>query len=552
MSQALIPNNQAELVTVLREMSLNRKIGLGALVVAAITGLIFFFTWSQAPDYAVAFSDLNAEDASAITSYLQENNIDYELADNGATISVPSDQVHQIRLDLASEGLPGQGTVGMELFDSTNLGMTDFVQQVNYQRALEGELARTITSLNNVRSARVHIVIPQPTLYSDEEQPTTASVVIELESGQSINKEQVQAISHLVSSAVEGLSPDNLTIVDMNGHVLANGSSDFGNSAVAVSSTQLEAQRNYERDLELRIETMLRNVLGPNKAVVRVNSEMNWDQIETESETYTPAAEGSVLRSSRVITEYYSGDGTAAGGVPGTASNIPDAAPSFQTEISGTNSGGYMRNDITENFEVSRSTSKVKPATGQVERLSVSVMVDNITDTVTLNAIEQATVAAAGLDTTRGDAITVNSVPFDRTFELEQAAAAEALQQRELYLKIAQWALVAIALIALFFVVRSLQRSLRPQPNISVEAGDKAAALTGPQDPRAALLDEVSRAAEGEDLLRIGPPQFSEEQKAAAEKAQMLRQLQLMSKNRSETLANIIQFWLSEDGGGKT
>lgn len=552
MSQALVPSNQAELTEIWREMSRNRKIGLLALVVAAITGLVFFLAWSQAPDYAVAFTNLNTEDAAAITSYLKENNIDYELTDNGTSISVPADQVHQIRLDLASKGLPGQGTVGMELFDSTNLGMTDFVQQVNYQRALEGELARTISSLNNVRSARVHIVIPQPTLYTDEEQPTTASVVIELESGQSINKEQVQAISHLVSSAVEGLSPENLTIVDMNGHVLADGANDTSNSAVAVSSTQQEAQRNYERDLELRIETMLRNVLGPNKAVVRVNSEMNWDQIETESETYTPAPEGSVLRSSRVITEYYNGDGTTTGGIPGTASNIPDAAPSFQTAISGTNSGGYLRSDTTQNFEISRSTSKIKPASGQVERLSVSVMVDNITDTVTLNAIEQATVAAAGLDTTRGDTITVNSVPFDRTFEQEQAAAAEALQQRELYFNIGQWAIVGVVLIALFFVVRSLQRSLRPQPKIAVETQESAGALAGPQDPREALLDEVSRAAEGENLLRIGPPQFSEEQKAAAEKAQMLRQLQLMSKNRSETLANIIQFWLTEDGGGKT
>ncbi|GAB4432527.1 MAG: flagellar basal-body MS-ring/collar protein FliF [Anaerolineae bacterium] len=551
MSQALVPSNQAELTQIWREMSLNRKIGLAALVVAAITGLIFFLAWSQAPDYAVAFSGLNAEDASAITTHLQENNINYELSEGGSTISVPADQVHQIRLDLASQGLPGQGNVGMELFDSTNLGMTDFVQQVNYQRALEGELARTISSLNNVHSARVHIVIPQPTLYSDEEQPTTASVVIELENGQNINKEQVQAISHLVSSAVEGLSPENLTIVDMNGHVLADGANATDNSAVAVSSTQLEAQRSYERDLELRIETMLRNVLGPNKAVVRVNSEMNWDQIETESETYTPAPEGSVLRSSRVITEYYAGASDTTGGVPGTASNIPDAAPSFQTAISGTNNGGYLRSDTTQNFEVSRSTSKIKPATGQVERLSVSVMVDNITNTVTMDAIQQATIAAAGLDTARGDTITVNSVPFDRTYEQEQAAAMEAMQQRELYLQIAQWAIVAIVLIALFFVVRSLQRSLRPQPNISVEA-QGAAALTGSQDPREALLNEVTRAGEDGDMLRIGPPQFSEEQKAAAEKAQMLRQLQLMSKNRSETLANIIQFWLSEDSGGKT
>ncbi len=202
-------------------------------------------------------------------------------------------------------------------------------------------------------------------------------------------------------------------------------------------------------------------------------------------------------------------------------------------------------------------------------------MVDNITETVTLDAIERATIAAAGIDTTRGDIITVSSIPFDRTFQAEQSTAMEQIQQRDFYFQIAQWAAIIIAILALFFVVRSLQRSMRPpQPEILVETPALAAgrgatmALTDPRaaavsqagatvptDPRAALLDQVTRASEmgglGGDVLTIGPPTFSEEQKAAAEKAQMIRQLQLMAKNRSETLAQIIQFWLAEDGGGK-
>jgi flagellar M-ring protein FliF len=546
-SQALVPANQTEIREVWQQLSQTRKIGLLALVVAAITGLVFFFTWAQTPTYAIAFTDLNPEDGGAIVEYLQANSIPYEVSNGGATISVPEDQVHEVRLALASQGLPGQATVGMELFDSTNLGMTDFVQQVNYQRALEGELARTISSLSSVKSARVHIVIPQPTLFSEDEQPTTASVVVELESGQSLNKEQVQAISHLVSSAVEGLKPQNLTIVDMNGYVLADGANSENGSAVAVSSSQIEAQRAYERDLELRIETMLHNVLGPDKAVVRVSSEMNWDQVETESETYTPGEEDGVLRSSREITEYYNGEGDAVGGVPGTASNVPDAAPSFQTEITSTNGSGYTRSDITHNFEVSRSTSKIIPATGTVERLSVSVMVDNITSTVTLGAIEQATIAAAGIDQARGDNLTISSIEFDRSFEQEQALAMEEMQKWELYFQIAQWAVVAIALIALFFVARSLRRTFRQKPAISVEDDTGAPGQLTATDPRTALLDQV-KASEG-DLGQIGPPAFSEEQKAAAEKAQMVRQLQLMSKNRSEALAQIIQFWLTEEGG---
>ncbi|MCB0224103.1 MAG: flagellar M-ring protein FliF [Anaerolineae bacterium] len=545
MNQSLVSANKSKPIEIWQQLPLNRKIGLGALLIAAITGLIFFFTWAQSPEYSAAFTDLKTEDAAAIVNYLKENNISYEIDGDGSTIRVPTDQVHEVRLALASQGLPGEGSIGMEIFDNANLGMTDFLQQVNYQRALEGELARTISSLTAVNSARVHIVIPQPTLFSEEEEPTTASIVIDLESGQRLGQEQVQAISHLVSSAVEGLTPDNLTIVDMNGNVLADGSVSANTASMALSSSQVDAQRNFERDMELRIESMLRNVLGPDKAVVRVTAKMNWDHVETETEHFFPGAEGGVLRSSRRISETYGGTDDTTGGVPGTATNIPDAAPTFQTEITGTNGSGYQRFDLTTNFEVSRSTSRVISATGQVQQLSVSVMVDNITDTQTINAIEQATVAAAGINPARGDVLTVNSIPFNRTFELEQAAALETAKQREFYLQLAQWGAVAVALIALFFVVRSLLRSVQHhQPEITVEN----------PDPKTALLEEVTKAADpnqigdGSEQGLLGAPTLDADQQLAAEKAQMSRQLQLMAKNRPEAIAQIIQFWLAEDG----
>jgi flagellar M-ring protein FliF len=546
-TQSLIPFDRAEITEIWGRTDLSRKIGLAALVVAALTGLFFFVTWAQKPEYVAAFTDLNTEDEAAIVEHLKENEIPYQITDGGHTIRVPSGQVHEVRLALASEGLPGKGVVGFELFDSTNLGMTDFTQQVNYQRALEGELARTIGSLNAVRSARVHIVIPQPTLFSEEEQPTTASVVVDLNSGQQLSREQVDAISHLVASAVEGLTPDNLTIVDVEGNVLASGTTSATMAPVALSASQLEAQHAFERELELRIESMLENVLGPDKAVVRVSADMNWDQVETESETYLPGDEGSVVRSSRQVSEGYSGDGAVAGGIPGAASNIPDAATSYQTAISDTNTSAYQRSDITTNYEVSRSVARVISAAGQVEQLSVSVLVDNITDTVTLEAIHQATIAAVGIDETRGDLLTVKSIPFNRSFYTEQEGAMEAAQRWEFYLKLAQWGAVAVVLMALFFVVRRLQRNMSP-PMRAVELVEEV-------DPRNSLLEEVSRLTEVEEqpqglkeLKSIGPPKFAAEQQAAAEKAQMLRQLQLMSKKRPETLAQIIQFWLAEEG----
>ncbi len=550
MSQSLIPFQQEAIAATWNKMNTAQKVGLGAIITAALTAIIFFVAWAQTPDYVAAFTDVDSSDGAAIVEYLKEQKIPYQISENanGTTIRVPSSQVHEVRLALASQGLPGKGTVGFELFDTTNLGMTDFTQQVNYQRALEGELARTINSLSVVRAARVHIVIPQPTLFSEDQQPTTASIMVDIDPGQQLSKEQVTAISHLVSSAVEGLTPDNITIIDMNGNVLSDGSGDSGLSdAVALSSSQIDTQRQVEKTLEYRIKSMLENVLGPDQAVVRVSADMNWDQIHTESEKYLPAEEGSVVRSSRQITESSNATDGTTGGVPGASSNIPDAAPSYQTTVTGTNGSSYQHTDITTNFEVSRSTSVVQSATGQIQRLSVSVLVNNITDTTVISAIQQATIAAAGLNTERGDVLTVNSIPFDREYFIEQEAAMKAAQQRDFYLLLARWGIVVVALGAVLFVARGMQRTLTLQKVEVLPDGEGAAGSL--PDARANLLESIDAAnLDGYDGLgQIGPPEFGESEKEAAAKAQMLRQLQLVAKNRPETLAQIIQFWLAED-----
>lgn len=550
MSQSLIPFQQEALAATWNKMNTAQKIGLGAIITAALTAIIFFVAWAQTPDYVAAFTDVDAKDGAAIVEYLKEQKIPYQVSENsgGTTIRVPSAQVHEVRLALASQGLPGKGTVGFELFDTTNLGMTDFTQQVNYQRALEGELARTISSLNVVRAARVHIVIPQETLFSEDQQPTTASIMVDIDPGQQLSKEQVTAVSHLVSSAVEGLTPENITIIDMNGNVLSDGSGDSGFSdAVALSSSQIDTQRQVEKTLEYRIKSMLENVLGPDQAVVRVAADMNWDQVHTESEKYLPAEEGSVVRSSRQITESSSAANGTTGGVPGTSSNIPDAAPSYQTTVTGTTGSNYQHTDITTNFEVSRSTSVVQSATGQIKRLSVSVLVNNITDTTVISAIQQATIAAAGIDTARGDVLTVNSIPFDREYFIQQEEAMKAAQQRDFYLLLARWGIVVVALGAVFFVARGMQRTLTLQ-RVEVLPDGEGSAGSLP-DARTNLLNSIDAAnLENYDGLgQIGPPEFGESEKEAAAKAQMLRQLQLVAKNRPETLAQIIQFWLAED-----
>lgn len=561
MSQSLVPLklDQTQLANVWKGMSTSQKVGLGAVVTAALTALIFFLAWAQTPEYATAFTDVDPKDGAAIVTYLKENSIPYELDNGGATIRVPAKQVYDVRLALAGEGLPGQATIGFEIFDTASLGMTDFTQQVNYQRALEGELGRTISEMTPIKSARVHIVIPQPTLFSEQQEKTTASVVLELETGQQLNKEQVQAISHLVSSAVEGLAKENLTIVDLDGNVLSSGDgTDAGLAALSV--TQIETQRQLEQDLVLRIKTLLNNVLGPDMAVVGVAADMNWDQVETQNELYTPAEQGgSVIRSSRAIVENSSSNNATAGGIPGTASNIPDAAASYQTAISGTNGSGYQTSDVTTNYEISKSTSHIVSATGEIKRLSVSVLVNNITDTVVLDTIRAATIAAAGIDETRGDVVTVSSMPFERGYILEQEAAMDASRQQEFYLLLARWAIVGIALVAMFFVVRGMQRSLRLRqvevlPQEQRSPVRLATSGAGQLDPREALLQRIAVASTEDEiaagiaeLSKIGPPSFDADQQEAAAKAQMVRQLQLVAKNKPETLAQVIQFWMSED-----
>lgn len=555
MTQSLVPFQPTVISGAWDRLTPTRKVALAAVVVAAVVALILLVTWSSTPEYQVAFTDLKAKDGAAVVQYLKDNNISYKISDGGKTVMVPADQVYEVRLALAADGLPAQGTVGFELFDTINIGMTDFIQQVDYQRALEGELARTISSMTPIQSARVHIVIPKPTLFAEEQKPTTASVVVELKPGEKLSREQVRAISHLVSSAVEGLVPENLAILDTGGRVLSEGAATTASAPVALSASQLEVKRAFERDMESRIQAMLETVVGPGRAIVGVTADMNWDQVQTDNEIYKPTDEGNALRSSQVITEAYTGSGAVPGGIPGTASNIPSAAPSYQTTTTGETGNSYLRNETVSNYEVSKSLSRVVAATGQLKRLSISVMVDNITDTTTLEAIQPAVVAAAGIDFDRGDVITVSNVAFDRTYYAEQRSAVEAAQQRDFILKLAQWAAVAVALVALFFAARGIQRALRPAPAAVEIAGKALPAESVPEDVRAALLKQMERlgSAAEEDLTQlpsvktIGPPTFDAEAQAAAERAQMIRQLQLMAKNRPQTMAQIIQFWLAED-----
>ncbi|HWR83008.1 MAG TPA: flagellar basal-body MS-ring/collar protein FliF, partial [Candidatus Deferrimicrobium sp.] len=251
-----------------------------------VVGTIFVIGWVDGVTYARLYSDLEESEAGEVIAYLTDNNIPYKLSDGGRSISVPSDQVYKTRISLASEGLPRSGNIGYSIFDKNNFGMTDFLLDLNYRRALEGELTRTIMQLSEIQAARVHIVIPKDRLFKEAQKEATASVVLKLKHGSALSGRQIAGITHLIASSVEGLRPDKITIVDYEGNLLTSGQSS--DPLAGLSTSQLQVRQQVEQYLEGKAQTMLDNVLGRGKSVIRVTAELNFQQLEKTSETYDP------------------------------------------------------------------------------------------------------------------------------------------------------------------------------------------------------------------------------------------------------------------------
>ena len=309
-----MPLNEAggQIRNLLASLSPAKKMTLAGLIVATVAGFILLMTWTGRLEYRSLYSGLAPEDAGEILTYLKAQKIPYRISENGTGIQVPHDKVHESRLALASQGLPQGGGVGFEVFDNTKLGMTEFVQNVNYQRALQGELSRTITRIAEVESSRVHIVMPEKSLFIDQEEPATASVVVKLRRGQWLNQEQVKGIVHLVSSSVSRLKPDQVTVVDTTGKMLA-GFSDRS-EVTRLSSDQLEYQANVERNLETRIKSMLEKALGRDKAIVRLSASLDFTRQEMTEERFYP--ENRVVRSEQVLQEKSGQPSSIPAGIP--------------------------------------------------------------------------------------------------------------------------------------------------------------------------------------------------------------------------------------------
>ncbi len=368
--------------------SFSQKIVISGVVVAVILSLVIFSFWLRRPSFGVLFSDLDIASAGDVSAELEKMGVEYKVEGGGTTILVPAEKIAQLRINLASEGVITSGGVGYEIFDNNEIGVTDFVQRVNMRRALEGELSRTITSLNAVDKARVHIVFPKVSIFKDKSREATASVVIRMGRGKMLAPPQVRGISNLVAYSVQGLKQENVTVIDQSGNTLSEAVPD---DVAGMDNARIGVKKKLENYLSKKAEDMLSSVLGPGRAIVRVDAEIDYRSIETMRESYDP---NTVVRSEEVTTE------------------------------SNTQEGSESEN-ITSNYEVNRTVETIVGSGGGIKTLSVAAFVDghyNQGDNGQMEyqplsgqevkELEDVIKSAVGFDPSRNDAIKVVNLPF--------------------------------------------------------------------------------------------------------------------------------------------
>jgi flagellar M-ring protein FliF len=407
--------------TVWNNLSLRQRITIGSALVLVAAAFFGLSRWQHERDFKPLYTGMSAEDAGAVVAKLKEAGVEFRISEDGSTVSAPSGRQAELRLELASAGLPKTGRIGFELFDKTNLGMTDFAEQVNYRRALEGELERSVRAIAEIESARVHITFPKDSVFLESRTPGKASVLVKIRNGAKLPPQNLAGITHMVASAVEGLAPESVSITDVHGNLLSRPKNS--QDAPELSDEALEYRRRIERDLLAKINSTLEPLLGVDKFRAGVSVECDFTSGEQSEETYDP--EKSVMTSSQKTEETSSG--TASGGIPGSASNLPRPAPR--------NNGGVStsRRSETIAFQTSKTVRRIKLPQGSIRRVSASILVDQAVrwegagkqqrqvvtppSAETVRAIRVLVSGAIGLQTDRGDQLVVESLPFESTLQ---------------------------------------------------------------------------------------------------------------------------------------
>ncbi|MEM7285195.1 MAG: flagellar basal-body MS-ring/collar protein FliF [Actinomycetota bacterium] len=448
-------------------------LALGLMAVAVVILGMWFMQWSSTPSWEVVASGLAPGDAASVSDDLDTEGIEHRLVNGGTAVEVPSSAAAQARVAIGESPAGAGGGEGYELLDNQGFLASSFSQRVNYQRAIEGELARTIMAMDNVTSAIVHVAIPEDRLFADDEPATRASVVV----GGRIDQGTVASIANVVGSAIPGLDPMNVTVADTNGRVLNGGETDLS------GDMQLQAEDLYEAQLELNAQSMLAAALGPGRAVVRVSADLNFDELEQETLTYD--ADTQVTLRQQELDEAFTGDNSVPLGTLGTAEEVTDAG-----DLAGEDGSAYIRQETNSEFGVPSTRTVSRQAPGRVERLSVAVLVDDTVEPAPDPAQLSTLVAAAvGIDPERGDSIVVESLTFDEVAidDLEAAPLTPAAAGGGLEPMLG-YARTGAAVLGLLLALLALRKGMKTLAPVTRE----------PVDIDPAKIAELTAAGEGE------------------------------------------------------
>jgi flagellar M-ring protein FliF len=561
--------------------------------IAVVGGVMFLSRWQRESGMRPLYTGLAPEDASAIVQKLRESGVDFQISGNGTEIMAPEDKVPELRLQMAGSGLPKTGRIGFEIFDKTNFGITDFAEHVNYRRALEGELERSVMAISDVQQARVHISLPKDSVFTEAREIAKASVLVGLRPGTRLASSNVVAITNLVSSAVEGLAPESVSVVDMSGTLLSRPRRDGLSDTAQASEAVLEYRQAIEHDLAAKINNTLEPLLGADKFRTGVSADIDMTSGEQSEETFDPAK--SVMLSSQK-TEDTSGVTRASSPTPpGTGSNLAPQQPAGaatqtqppaastqpaqpgqpgqnssptqtaqqNTARTGGNSSSTTRRSENITYQSSRVTKHMKLPQGSIKRLSIAVLVDQgfklegqgaqahrviiPPDTEKLKAIQTLVGTLVGLDAARGDQLTVEALPFDNSMNLDAGSlgapapkkpdevfSIEALKKKPALL----WGSVGGGVLVIGLVVFAI---------VSMMRGNKGGASVEAQNvlPAADAYTRLPVATAPGAAVVGAPPHLPALMPSRTEV--LLTQLQENSRNNPEAWAGILRGWLSEE-----
>lgn len=502
-----------QLQNIWKQLGNGQRLTIVVTTLAVVVGLGALVFWSARPDYAMLYGRLDDGEAAKVIAALNEAGVPHQVSRGGGTISVPSDKVHQVRMQLAAKGIPRGEGVGFEIFDKPNFGISDFVQRANYLRAVQGELARTISQVDPIEAARVMIVMPENRLLVDNTKKPTASVFVRVRGNTILPPQNVNAIRFLVANAVEGLTANNVSVVDNQGNVLSENNDN--DSVAGLSATQLTARQNLEKYFAKKVEDMLNKVLGAGQSVVRVSADINFDSISQVEEKYDP--EGQIPRTT-TVTEEKSDTITSnpSGGTPGVAAN--SATETNTTANAALNTTKTNKKVANTSYEINKTISNIMQTPGSVKRISAAVFVaatatgSGTNRVVTprtpeeMQKIKRVVIGALGIqegpDATRPDQVTIEELPFNEEPAMEIVRQLDQQEKTQFWWELGKTALYPVLGCLVLFVFWRLFKST-PVEHIPLGVPVGSAGLNGrglrPGDSDAVTVEVLNQ------LIRENP-----------------------------------------------